>query len=279
MGDGGDEFGLYLLRMADLDGEVVDGGYHLPHLVPVVVLDLAAVAPVGDPAGHGGDFPDGGHDIADENHVRQEHRQQQPRRDGNGNEGIAHHQPVHQLQAGHIADDAHDPPVAVDQRAGDCHDPLPGGGVAAQEGAHLLRLQSGADVLRAGHGAGGEAIGGNFDAPGGADELQVQLVPLVEEGGVAVGALVVFRISPRHIIGEKGGGGAGLGLQARAHAAVIIAAHHRGIGDEGKQGQQQHDGHAAEHPASSQTPDPEGTDRLPARHQKPHLYAFFNMVG
>ena len=204
MGDGGDEFRFYLFRLADLDGKVVDGGDHLPHLVPVFVLDLAAVAPVGDTPGHGGHFPDGGHDIADEDQVREEDRQQQPGGNGDGDEHVAHHLPVHQLQAADIADDAHDPPVTVNQRGGHRHDPFPRRGVPAHKGAHLLRVQGGADVLRAGHGAGGEAVGGDLDAPGGADELQIQFVPLVEQGGEAVGALVVFRVGPRHVIGEKG---------------------------------------------------------------------------
>ena len=43
------------------------------------------------------------------------------------------------------------------------------------------------------------------------------------------------------------------------------------VGDQGHQGQQQHDGHAAQHPAVAQAPDPEEAETLPDRHQKPHL--------
>ena len=258
MGHRGDELGLHLFVLADLQGHVVDVVHQFAHLISVFVFDLDAVAAGGDPFGRVRHHRHRLRHVIDEEQVRdddQGHTQDRHRQD---HEICQHDLPVRHPQRRHKAHHAHYPAIEG-QRMGNGEDLLPGLRVLSLKRLHLIFRDGLVNVAGAGSSAGRQAGSGHLDAPGAADKLQFDTVLVL----VGIGSLLRFpgvlgKAVVHKIIVKGAGQRLGLLFQAVLHTAVIIAGHPRGKQGHQQNQQYQNRHHRVDDPPLPQTPQPQG---------------------
>ena len=241
MGHRRDQFRLHPLGPADGVGHLVDGLGQFADLVLGNLLNVTAVAAGGDALGRGRDLGNRLQNGAQKVIAAEDDKQDKGQTDQNNRGCDQQNLPVSISQACHIAQDADDLTVGVNQRCGDRQNPLSGSGILAHEGYRLPLLHRIRNVRGSRRGAGPLGIGGRNQPSAGVDKLELHGVLVLEALGKGDAGLIELVIALRDIALKEAAGRIGFGLHAGAERRVVIGRdHHRKDDDAGDHNGQHH---------------------------------------
>ena len=220
----GDELRLHLLVLADLYGHFVNGVRQVRDLIVVLGLDLGSVAAVGNALGLLCDLLHRGHDGPDKEAAGEQHNKQCRRQNSQADKSNAHDLPVHHRGRGDKPQNTDDLTAAIDHRAADSHDPLPGVRIPAHKGLDASGGDSLLDFrcLRGGNRPGAVGRGNDFPILVNKLQLQLQPGPVLKGLGIGNAGLVEGVVILPQIVFKKLCGAFGTVLQVRVHIIVAI---------------------------------------------------------